>query len=122
MEDWKVNRFIKETRDMKATVKYLTENYSLIKEFRMGAICQAGDPPHLTQLGFNKACEISNIEEHFVTKSVQSSHFNPAATINKSKEENKTSMTKVLSRFEFMQILIRIAHVKYIKTEKIPKS
>ena len=49
MEDWKVNRFIKETRDMKATVKYLTENYSLIKEFRMGAICKAIDPPHLTQ-------------------------------------------------------------------------
>ena len=49
MEDWKVQRFIKENRDMKATLKYITENWSLIKEFRMGAICKNCDPPHLTK-------------------------------------------------------------------------
>ena len=46
---WKVSNFVKDREDMENIKEFIRENWSEIRELRMGAIADSGNPPQLTQ-------------------------------------------------------------------------
>ena len=58
---WKMNRQIKDTKDLDAVKQFFKDNFAVLKEIRIGVIAKSGDPPQLNFRMFTEMCKKANI-------------------------------------------------------------
>ena len=83
----------------------------------MGAIAHFGSPPKLSRHEYLKVCQMANIADENISLDTIDNIFSETfLEDSKDLEKKKISRDKQLIRFEFFEILVRIAHAKYVAT------
>ena len=112
--NWKIRYLIEDPQDINMLKQMIKDNFSQLKEVRMGSIAQSGDPPRLSRHEYLKVCQMAKIvDETFSLKKLDKIF---RVTFDDSDDEDCKSEEKALIRFEFFEILARIAHAKYVLT------
>ena len=91
------------------------KNFAAIKEVFTGAVAAGGAMPDINQLYFLEFCREAHIPDQAVTPSVLDVYF---TATNFEVVEAEGNDDRALCRFEFVEILARIARGKYLDTGK----
>ena len=75
-EQWKVNKFVKDSKDLLAIKSFFEDNFALIKEIRVGSIAESLDPPDMNIKQFRKLMKLANIKDKHATSSILDGLFN----------------------------------------------
>lgn len=117
---WKIGRFIKDDNDRERTMQVVGKYFIKIKKVFTSLICQSGFP-NITWIDFGSFCErckiidgkgvtISTVDRSFIAATVAME----GVTLSPDKPAN------ALCRFEFLEILCRLAQAKYKETGICP--
>ena len=113
---WKVARFVKKVEDLEDLKKVIRENFFELKNMHIYNSANSTFPAcsMLEFTKFSKRCEfpdrnvsISQIEREFI-----------AANFEESKSEQGENPDRQLIRFEFIELLVRIANIKIFQKRK----
>ena len=111
---WKGFRFIKDEDDRVMTEKVLNEHYKMLKEIYTNAVSMSSFPT-MTTIEFS--------EFGVRSKLLDDQNMNLAAFdrayIAATRKDNPATDPPNLTRFEFLEILVRLADIKFIQTKQI---
>ena len=107
---WKVEKICKKD-DYQKLIAFFAKYFSELKEIRVGAIAYGGKPPQMNQHEFKYILELAGIG----TKSIKNSVLDTLYySTNYETEADAFNDSKQLVRYEFYEILVRIAKHIYI--------
>ena len=109
---WKGYRFIKSEDDKADTEEVLRKYYSPLKDVFI-YIASQSSWPNIGQLDFCDLANKAKFLDHFVNISSCDRSF-IAANL---KVEGSTAPSNGLKRFEFLEILVRLANIKYLESK-----
>eukprot|EP00347_Sterkiella_histriomuscorum_P002614 403367462 len=109
MKYWKCHRFIKEENDKIACEKIIRQNAVLLKKIFMTEVCNSGFP-NISWIDFSNYCEKCKIFDKNILLSTIDRIF---IATNVELEKNDDNPDKALQRYEFYEILVRIAQSKF---------
>ena len=75
-EQWKVDKFVKDIKDLQAVKAFFEDNFALVKEIRVGSIAESQDPPDMNIKQFRKLMKLANVKDKHVTSSILDGLFN----------------------------------------------
>ena len=105
--------------DLNQLKAFFKEYFPQLKEVRVGAIAYGGKPPQMNQHEFKYILELAGIG----TKSIKNSVLDTLYySTNYETEADAFNDSKQLVRYEFFEILVRIAHHLYIREGPLGQS
>ncbi|CDW72588.1 UNKNOWN [Stylonychia lemnae] len=106
---WKIHRFIKDDNDRLMCEKIIRQNVVLIKKIFITEICNSSFP-NISWIDFSNFCEKCKIFDKNVIIATIDRIF---IATNVELEKNDDNPDKALQRYEFYEILVRIAQAKF---------
>ena len=103
---------MKESKDLLAVKQYIRSNFGEIKEILFGGIVLSDDLPQLKLKGLKRLCQMAKIEDKIVEQAV-------FETMNERLDE-RSNEKRIVARYEFIEVLTRIAGLKYIVSGLMP--
>jgi len=117
---WKVARFIKDENDRDRTVQVIAKHFPKIKKIFTSLICQSSFP-NISWIDFGNFCERCKIiDGKGVTISTVDRAFIAANVAVEGQQLSEDNPANALCRFEFLEILARLAQSKYKETGICP--
>ena len=114
---WKLHRFVKKEQDRTDIMAYLDENLDMFKEIYANVQSASNEYPGISSLGFRDFC----YKSRFIDKQFHASAADRlfiAANYDLDYNEGDQNVASQLIRYEFLEILVRVAKHKFIETNK----
>ena len=113
---WKIGRFIKDEDDRLRVEKLIWKNFAKIKKIFTSLISQSSYP-NIGQIDFGNFCEVCKIMDgKVVNLSTVDRAFIAANVAVDGQKLSDDNPTNALSRFEFLEILVRLAQFKFVNS------
>ncbi len=113
---WKIARFVKDDTDRERTEKVIERNFQRIKKIFTSFIAQSYFP-NISWIDFGNFCEKCKIiDGKGVTLATVDRSFIAANVAVEGQKLSEDNPTNALSRFEFLEILVRLAQAKFKET------
>ena len=112
---WKVPRICKDESDLKLCEEYVIKYYSPLKEIYITLISD-DEYPNIGWMPFVNFCKTCQIVDKVCNMSVVDRAF---IATNVELEDMDENPDRALQRFEFIEILFRLAAAKYKDTKKV---
>ena len=93
----------------------LRTHYAVLKEIFVTGVVDSLSPPDFRRDGFYKFCEKARIPDRRLNRGVIDTYF---VATNFEKDQMDGNSDSALCRFEFLEILVRLAKAKYIEFGK----
>ena len=106
----KILKLCKYDNDKESLLKSLEKHYAMLKNIFLFYISKSNSYPTMDVNDLERFCYISKIYDRNMNKSTIDRHL---IATNVSNNPYKNSADRVLNRYEFMELLVRIAQGKY---------
>mmetsp|Transcript_9315 Transcript_9315/g.12677 ORF Transcript_9315/g.12677 Transcript_9315/m.12677 type:complete len:154 (-) Transcript_9315:193-654(-) len=110
---WKVKRFVPDYATYANVCDIIKENIGQLKELFIVAAVESGSPPDIRRIPFFKFCERTKLLDKKMTASIIDTYFKATNFEVVDMDQNDD---QALCRFEFFEIMVRIARGKYVET------
>ena len=104
---------VKDPLDYKECLNLITRYFLPLKGLHMAACADSGELHGLSRLDFINFCRRARLNDQKVSMSIIDNFF---TATNYEEEDQEGNDDNLLIRFEFFEILIRIADAKYFQT------
>ena len=118
-ELWKVGKFVKDSKDLAGVKNFFEEHFAIIKEIRIGAIASSLEPYEMDLKTFHLLMNLTNIKSGGLNTGILDGLFN---AVNFEETDMTTNDDRKLVRYEFFEILTRIAKEKYIRSKRVEEN
>lgn len=108
---WKLEKIVKVPSEQDSIKAVFSKHYKQLKEIYLQACCQYR-PPNINYTDFLNFLSIANVTDSVITPGTIGVYFRE---VNFGAEEMEENDNRTLCRFEFMEILVRIAKGKYVE-------
>lgn len=108
----KIDKMIKDRDELRRTEQVLLQHYLQLKDFFINTIALPKSYPQLERYTFQKICKTWRIKDDLLS-TIAINRLWIATIYNENAEYNLDDSQK-LNRYKFIEIIVRLAHTKYV--------